>query len=62
MTTRIALSKHPSARTVAASIVSATIVAFIAWFSSGTLASGGSYGEASHPALRLPAHQRVLNP
>ncbi len=45
MTTRIAPSNHPFARTVAASIVSATIVAFIAWFSSGTLASGGSYGE-----------------
>jgi len=55
MKTHITSSKHPSARMVAASIASATIVAFIAWFSSGAFASGGSNGETPHPALHLPA-------
>lgn len=55
MTTRIASSKHPSARTIAAGIASATIIAFVAWSSSGTFASGASYGETPQPALHLPA-------
>lgn len=55
MTTRTVTSKYLAARAIAARIASATILAFIAWSSSGAFASGGSYDTAPHPALQLPA-------